>query len=503
MAQPNNKLQLNLSGGMNRKAGPLIIKDEECELALNYILDNVGAVQKRGGYSGLGVTFVAKQINGLFSFLDASAGTNINLKWNLNSGSTNNVIYNFEGGDWVARKTNDTSSATRAFFTAFVDYVFRTNGVDVVASSLDGITWGTTNAPATITPKFCSVFQDRVYMAHGGTTNKSRFWFSSLPAAGVITWDLTNGWVDVNPDDGDEVTALENNGNRLLVFKHYALYRWNFGQVEPDRVIGVGTSAQTSVKTNFDLGITFFANQKGVYTYTGNRPKLISRKIQPFIDAVSDWAQVWGGVDADHYYLSVGNVTVDGRTYTNTVFCYHISLDAWTIFTTGNKITNFATMYGMGSGAQLCLGTSGGGIGLTSFANNRANGTAPYTFDYDGVATAAKITTEFISKEYLLSFPKKTNLTWIDLFATKRGNTMAYYDLDRQDLFQELEQLTTRITNVRIPMRECNSVRIKVTDVASAESALASFFEGFNIEHEPKQKRDEPSNAIRKPGYGN
>lgn len=711
-----NKLQLSLMGGMNRKAGPLIIKDDECELCLNYILDNVGTLQKRGGYAGFGGIPVAnRNVDGLYSFTDSSASTVVNLMVADNNAQNNGVIYALAGntftvtlsnvanllmgavslkpavsgvspvilgsptsatsnsassltfsfgasagtntmlvvsvsatnagsagipsgvtfngvamerafqnapssgfaqsiwilvapasvtanvvvtftgtveaiicgaqmisgvsqvagtgpvratantailpsatsgsltvtgsgssdflfglftndtnrtqtqdpgqtnvtnatatsaafadtfratlnwktpGLWTAVKTNDTVAKRTRFFT-FVDYVFRVNGSDVVASSADGYTWGTTNAPLTITPNYGAVFQDRGYTAHGGASNKSRVWFSSLPSSGSITWDLTNDWFDVNPDDGDEITALENNGNRLLIFKHRALYRWTFGQVDPDRVIGTGTDSQESVKTNFDLGITFFANQRGVYAYTGNRPKLISRKIQPFIDAVSNWTTVYGGVDNDHYYLYVGTMTVDGRTYTKTVLCYHISLDAWSIFSVGHTITIFASLLSVGFGEQLCLGASDGGTALTSFELNPANGTAPYTSDVS--ATTVNITAEFISKEYVLSFPKRTNLTWIDIFAMRQGNTMAYYDLDRQGIFQELAQVTQRVTNIRIPNRECNTVRIKTQDVGTASAQQSSTFEGFNMEHMPKEKRDENTTLIKKPGYG-
>ncbi len=502
MANSDNKLQLSLLGGMNRKTGPLIIKDDECELALNYILDNVGTLQKRGGYGAIAAAPVANRtVNGLYSFSDSSASTYVSLLVANNSGNTNGVIYKLIGGTWTAEKTNDTASK-RTRFTAFVDYIFRVNGADVVATSADGVTWGTTNAPTVITPSYAAVFQDRTYVAHGGTTNKSRVWFSSLPSAGAITWTTATDFFDVNPDDGDELTALENNGNRLLLFKHRALYRWNFGQVDPDRVIGVGTDSQESVKTNFDLGITFFANSHGVYAYTGNRPKLLSRKIQPFIDAVSNWTTTYGGVDNDHYYLYVGNLTVEGRTYNRVVLCYHISLDAWTIFSVGSTVSIFASMVDTqitsSTGGVLCMGATDGAAYLTSFNLIAANGISSYNSD----SSASNITAEFISKEYLLKFPERTNLTWIDIFATKRGNTIAYYDLDRQNIFQELEQLTQRITNIRIPNRECNSVRIRVVDVGTSDAQTSSTLEGFNMEHVPKQKRDEPQQLTRKPGYG-
>lgn len=500
MAQPSNKLQLNLVGGMNVKAGPLIIKDDECELALNYILDTVGVLQKRGGYHAFGGTPVAnRSIYGLYSFVDSSSNTNIPIMVVLNTVGTFNVTYYLSGSTWtVSNQQSDTASA-RTYFSTFIDYVFRVNGSDAASSSSDGATWGTTNCPTVITPKYTKVFQDRVYMGNGGSANKSRVWFSSLPSGGGITWDTSADYFDVNPDDGDEITGFENNGNRLLIFKHRALYRWNFGQIEPDRVIGVGTDAQESVATNFDLGITFFANQHGVYSYTGNRPKLLSRKIQPYINAVSDWTAVRGGVDAEHYYLYVGNLTVKGRTYTKVWLVYHIALDAWSVFSSADSATAVASMLGVGTGEQLCFGSTDGKTYLTSFAMIAADGSAPYTADDD-----FPISTDFISKEYLLSFPARTNLAWIDIFSNARGNAIAYYDLDREDNFQELIPLGFRITNIKIPTRECNSVRVRVQDLGTSVDQASSTIEGFNMEHDRKDKRDEqPRYATKKPGYGN
>lgn len=499
MAQPDNKLILNLVGGMNIKVGPLIAKDDECELALNYILDKVGTLQKRGGYESFGGQPVpGNPILGLYNFFDSSANVNIPLMVVNNGGNSASVIYYLNAGSWtISDKTNSTASA-KARFTAFVDYAFRVNGTDLVVTSNNGLNWGTTYAPSTITPRYTGVFQDRVYLANGGSANTSRVWYSSLPSGGAITWDTANDYFDVNPDDGDEVTALENNGNRLLIFKHRALYRWNFGQIEPDRVIGVGTDSQESVKTNFDLGVTFFANQRGVYTYTGNRPKLISRKIQPFISGVQDWANVRGGIDSEHYYLSVGDIVLGDKTFSNCVLVYHISLDAWTVFSLGSEPTVFATLIDVGNGEQLCFGDAVGNTNLAAFSLIPADGEAAFTSD-----NAEPISSEFISKEYLLSFPDRTSLSWLDVFAQRMGNSMVYYDLDRLNQFQQLNTpLISRITNLRIPDRECNSVRIRVADVGTSVDQLSSTIEGFNFEHIRKGKRDEPQYRIKKPGYG-
>lgn len=467
-----NKLQLNFAGGMNTKTSPLIIKDSEAEFILNYHLDKLGALTKRNGFSVYLTQPVAGVIvNGLYQFNDQSAGVSEQLMVANNAGGTNGVIYYNNAGTWTAAKTNDTASK-KTRFASFVDYVFRFNGADVVASSTDGITWGTTNAPTVITPKFGAVFSDRVYAANGASSNRSRFWFSSLPSAGAITWTTATDWVDVNPDDGDEITALENNGNRLLIFKNRSLYRWMFGQTEPDRLIGVGTSSQESVKTNFDIGVTFFANPRGVYAYTSGRPKLVSRKIQNYIDAVSDWTNVFAEVDDDHYYLAVGNITVDGRTLTNAMLVYHISLDAWSVYTTALKVTFMARLIESGVTERVYFGSNNG---------------RTYKF-LDGQSDASTdILCEFISKEYLLAYPNRTNFMWLDVFASKRVNSLVMYDLDRANEFPEVGNLTTRVSNFRIPTRECNSVRVKITD----NSQNTSVIEGFNMEHEPKEKRDE------------
>lgn len=504
-----NKLQLNLSGGMNVQTSPLIIKDNECELALNYHLDVVGSLRKRSGMGLFGLQ-INHNVNvvGLYQFNDQSASASIPLMVESNGGGTATIYY-FTGGNWTASgRTTDTLNA-RARFSSFVDRVFRVNGAQVVITSTDGITWQdstapNTNVPATITPKYTAVFQDRVYLANGASSNQSRLWFSSLPSAGAITWDLTNNWIDINPDDGDQITALENNGNRLLIFKNRALYRWTFGQVEPDRLIGVGTQSQESVKTNFDVGITFFANQFGIYAYTSGRPKLISRKIQPFIDAVTDWTAVYGEVDRDHYYLSVGNLTVNGRTYTNAVLVYNIPLDAWSIFTFGcPRITIMARLQAPGDTTSYIV------VGTADGRTYKIESLGSFVDINDAGASLAlpPIPCEFISKEYLLSFPQRTNLAWVDVFSTKRLESSVFYDLDRENDFTAIGFLQDRISNFRIPTRECNSIRIKVSEIGNDSGAVSStsslvdlpVLEGFNMEHTPKEKRDEmQSNTRRK-----
>lgn len=466
---------------MNTKTSSLIIKDSESELILNYNLDKVGSLTRRNGYVRYANQPVAdKSIDAMYNY-NIPSGANYHIMVVPNSGSTQKVIYYTlnQGATWtISNLTADTLNSLKTRFAAFVGYVFRVNGVDAMKSGTDPSTWGTTNCITTggITIGDLAVFQSRLYAMDSATANKSRIYFSSLPdpSTYALTWDTTNDFFDVNPSDGDSNVCLENNGNRLLIFKRRALYRWTFGQVEPDRLIGVGTSSPQCVKTNFDVGITFFANQNGVYGYSGNRPKLLSRKIQPYIDAVSDWTAVSAEVDTDHYYLYVGTVTVGGRTFTNTWYVYHISLDAWTIYTTDVAVTAM-TRFDVAATSPLYNIYFGSTNGRT------------YQFLSGTKDDTASIPSEWISKEYTLSYPTRTNLTWIDIFASQRVAVNAFYDLDRLNQFGELGQLSTRITNFKIPVRECNTFRAKLAD----NSNDVSIIEGFNVEHIPKEKRDE------------
>ena len=397
-------LKSNFSGGMNAKVSPLLLKDTQVELALNYNLDTTGALTKRNGYDVYASQPVAsKTIVGLYQFTHTGTPAESTQMMVANSAAdANTVIYYNNGGTWTLSKADTAittfTNANRYRFATFLDYVFRVNGTAVVATStnVDGATWGTTDAPTVITPSFIAIYEDRVYVARNGVALGSRVYFSGLPSSDAISWTTATDYFDVNPDDGDEITALENNGNRLLIFKNRALYRWKFGSLEPDRLIGIGTKSQECVKTNLDLGITFFANEYGVYAYDGGRPKKISRKIDKWIKACSatDVSGFCAETDDDHYYLYLSDsLTVDSRTYTNVMAVYTISLDAWVIYTLNTPVRVMAKL--------IISNVEGIYFGSTNGRTYKFDtGTADDSGGAAG-ATATPIAGEIISKEYI------------------------------------------------------------------------------------------------------
>ncbi len=496
-----NKLTLNFSGGMNSKDSPLTLKENESELIINYNLEDVGSLVKRPGYELLGTNSLST--SGLFGTMNPNNKDN-QAYLTVNDGTPNRITYYLKSSDNTWTTTNDTGQTPflpagasnqvfRTRFVAALNYIFRINGGDAPVSFLITTpqTKTTVNlkyedaAAIAITPFLGAVYQDRIYFNDSADGKRSRLYYSTeITAAGTVTWGASvagnTQFFDVNVDDGDFITALENNGNHLLVFKNYAMYRWIWGQLEADKIIGVGTTSQESVATNFEIGTTFFANPQGVYAYSGNRPKLISRKIQKYVDAVTtaSWIYAAGGVDEDHYYLSVGNITVNSRLISNAVFVYHFNLDAWTIHSMAIEPNVFAAIGLTYPNKPLSFGSVSGTYTITDS-----------TSDLVG-AGVRSINTEVLTKEYMLVFPEKTTLENIDVVAIQGGDTRISYQLDRNltgkegDFVSLKGGLNKRVNTFRVG-KDMNTVRVRMTD----NSLRTSIIEGFNLEYTAKKVR--------------
>ncbi len=77
--------------------------------------------------------------------------------------------------------------------------------------------------------QFIETFRNRVWIA-GNPTYPDRLYFSSLPdliTSPTISWDTdvtTGDWIDISPQDGDNITGLKRSKNALWVFKRNQIY---------------------------------------------------------------------------------------------------------------------------------------------------------------------------------------------------------------------------------------------------------------------------------------
>jgi len=351
-------------------------------------------------------------------------------------------------------------------------------------SSVDLTTWaggGAANCMLTYKFKYICIWEDRIYVLNDNTTNKkpSRISWSSLPISGnplTVTWayngttDAGKDAADINPDDNDEITWGEPFGKRLLIFKTKGLYNWTFGQVEPDKIIDVGTPQGRTVKQT--QGLCFFANEEGVYSYNGeSQPILISKKVQPFIDAISDFTSLRAEVDSDHYKLYIGDVTVDGKTYSNTMLVYCLSVNGWHIETYPFEIKSMARFQKKTLGTteiydSIYVGDDDG------FVYRLGTGTS----DYLGTV-AQPIAGRIITKEYpLYNFPSYSDLNNLDFLAQQATGAKVNYRIERGD-WKPWKDLQRRITSDKISGKG-RTLQFSITD----NSTTTSQIEGFSIE---------------------
>jgi len=400
--------------------------------------------------------------------------------------STNSDVHRIVADAWAISEADDTAGALPVFST-FIDYVFKTNGVDVVVSTNDlANPWGTTNLDdvTTLIPRYCCVWEDRLYLANERSNPyPSRIYWSGLPAGAPLAlpaWDAGD-YADINPDDNDEITWIEPFGPRLLVFKNRGLYRWTFGQVEPDKIIDVGTPQGRTVKQTH--GICFFANRYGVWTYQGGQPKLISRKMQPFINAISDLTAIRAEVDNDHYYLYIGDVTVDSISYSNVMLVYTISLDAWHFETYPFEITSMARFLENTLGTttiydSIYLGDNDG------YVYRKGTGTV----DYKGI-TEQPINGLIQSKEYPVNFPNGAQLNQLTMIAQQASGLKVNYRVDRFPDFKPWYDLQKRITKAKLGGR-AETIQLEFTDNSKIQSVIEGFDIEFGSKEEKRRKKD-------------
>ena len=339
-----------LAGGINLKVSDYLREPGECLLIINAIGDRLGSLMKRPGYTLIGAALASSQdILGLQPYYQAGASKRL---FGIVNGGSNATIHVSTGGAWTSINSSLLSDALYqgCQFLDTVFFVGYSSGSSTFATNflMTGTSFSTSQANINGMPqgKFVCRAADLLYVGNarsGGTNYPSRIYFSSVPSSGVITWTSTN-FVAVPEDNNEEISWLEESNNQLLIFKERSLYRWDESVLV--KVADTGTPLPgRSVKT---VGYyTFFYSQNGggVYAYSGGKPKLISQKIQPLIDAITQTSldDLRAEADYDHYYLFVGDVTIqlpygDTMSVTNAVYVYTISTNSWYVYSLADSV---------------------------------------------------------------------------------------------------------------------------------------------------------------------
>jgi len=363
---------------------------------------------------------------------------------------------------WIKTSLVDDTKDKKTRFTSLVDYVFRVNGTEAMSSSTNGTTWGTTNCLTTSTTSLIANFVDRIFTA-GDATYPDRLYGSSIPSVtNVLTWDRTtqiidsvgsNGfYIDINPEDSSNITALERNGTNLLIFKTRAMYTWNGSATQADELISVGAVSQEVVKTVDN--ITFFLGRSkkelSIRAFTGGYPKNISRKVKKWLDNLDQTTSAtWcAGVTADKYMCYVGNVAFTDdeiygtRTFSNVWLVYLISSDSWVVWT-GLPARMFGN-YTISSAEKTFYGNSDGKIFETESGETDDSGDSQTSIEM-----------EFIGKEETYgSASNPKTLEEMIVYSTNAQDSNVKYRYNRSDDWMDVGTLQERVTILDTPERD-------------------------------------------------
>lgn len=178
---------------------------------LNTIYDIDQSVGTRKGYTKLLTTPLTNFIGGIHPFYQSN-GTK-----QLMYGSGNQLYrYNNAGGSTALTGTPATFTANQQWsFDELLDNVYAGNGVDPLIV-YNGSNYSVANA--SVTPQFVKIHKNRVYAAN---KNSSTLYFSD---AGSPTSFPINNFIQINTNDGQNITGIDEMLDNLIIFKDESVW---------------------------------------------------------------------------------------------------------------------------------------------------------------------------------------------------------------------------------------------------------------------------------------
>ena len=266
-------------------------------------------------------TMTVNNVNGVYKPGDVVTG-NV-------SGATGTVI---------AQGSPSTTTITLVLYN--ITGTFTTSDT-VITGSISGATssFVSITAPTNVIPFLLLTAKSRM-IAAATTPNRDRVYFSSIidpTQAEFITWNtdpLTGDWIDIDPDNGQNITAFLNLSNQAIVFKSRTMYRLNVisATVDTDNVYNIGAVSQKAVTSCQGLG--YFYSGDSVYSTDGTAPQQISRAgIDDFLQAIpyQNQKNVTLGSDENNVFMSIGTVTINGEVLKNVVLKFSVRDQSWSV----------------------------------------------------------------------------------------------------------------------------------------------------------------------------
>lgn len=278
-----------MNGGLNSTASALGVDTNEATDLQNIDFDVFGSIKKRNGYSQLNESAVnsGATCTGLFN-----AGFKSGEKL---FGAFEDAIYKMDDldGTWDSITLSGTSLSTGdnnlLSMTFFDDRLLATNNVNPPIQWLGGsgavaavVPSGLTKAKWTVDwNNYAFYFNVTV----SGTAYPSRGYWSNFKD--TTTWTGTD-FIDVDLDNGEEITGVHALGDRLVVFKENHIYYWLFTGDSDIPFVVVKSPSDVGCISGYSIqevnnGLVFLAYD-GLYFFDGNDSIKLSDRVNATLD---------------------------------------------------------------------------------------------------------------------------------------------------------------------------------------------------------------------------
>lgn len=334
------------TGGLRASTltSPVQMDITECEDATNVEFYPRGTVSQRSGYGPALITREGSGVTKLYKWKDES-NANFQLGFTCASGDTLSAtiikistnpyaatyLLSAGAGGWNPNY-DDAISCTSYMGSAVATYR-DSIGAPIVYTGSDAACAQTTIMSGCTTIQGWGSYLFVGNHLVGGVRKGSRLSWNT--ATNIVDWPASY-YVDLDPDDTDEITATTLLGDYLVVFKKKKIFivYWVGGTLlfkEARRVSSIGCAGPNSLVT-FE-GKVIFLSSEGVYSFDGTGVKELSTKIRPLFKNMNPTYMHMSEVHRDPDKKQIWFCVATGSSTTkNTVYVYDYELDNWTVF---------------------------------------------------------------------------------------------------------------------------------------------------------------------------
>lgn len=332
----------DFSGGLNIKAANDLIADNQATVRVNCHTNETGAIVKRGGRDYLYSTEIVagKGIYGLYRAYEKDGTEHF---W----AHCSTKIYEWSGTNFGSGVTGGTVTASKmADYATLNNIPVMCNGTEaplqyVVASDQFS---AVTGSPPTML--YNDTSRNRMYMYGHATANRCNLYYSGL--GNPNSWDTTNDFVGVSPDDGDFLTGTGTVQGLFIVFKNNSVRilgnsgdpsGWELGDVRsPHGCTARHTICNATIK---GVPVLIYLSGDGVYAFDGSKAiSLTSSDIDPIFSSTTYTYRLSKGyadtscavVHNGKYYLSY---PYGSATLPNWTIVYDLVNGGWSYYNYG------------------------------------------------------------------------------------------------------------------------------------------------------------------------